>query len=329
MTRNLLILAAKIAVTGGLIYLVLRDVDPAGIGARLKDLSPAWLIAAAALIFAQNALIVTWRWERVVATIDTALPPWRLLRPVVVSLFFNQVLPSTIGGDGMRIWLLCKLDHPLGRAFRSVLIDRLLGLFGLLLLGLLGAVYLIQSLKEPGPAWTLLPVSLAGLTLIAAAPVLVRLMGWLPLPALRERLHSVAREVSALARNKRRLLELVGASVIGQLALSCAIILIMVSLGIPVDPLGALAVMPGVMVAASIPISIAGWGVREGTMVVGLGLLGVAQADAALVSIAFGLLLLSFGLAGGLLWLVTGGHRPTQAELDPAAEAAAAGRGET
>ena len=323
MTRNLLILAAKIAVTGGLIYLVLRGVDPAGIAARLEDLSVAWLIAAAVLVFAQNALIVTWRWERVVATIDAALPPWRLLRATVISLFFNQVLPSTIGGDGMRIWLLCRLDRRLGLAFRSVLIDRLLGLFGLLLLGLAGAVYLIGALDEPGPAWALLPVSLGGLGLIAAAPLLVRLMGWLPLPALRERLRTVAREVAALARNKRRLTGLVGVSMLGQFALGGAVILIAISLGIPIDPLGALAIMPGVMIASSIPISIAGWGLREGSMVVGLGLLGVGQADATLVSIGFGLLLLGFGLAGGLVWLLTGGRRPTEAELDPAAGAAA------
>lgn len=319
MPRNLLILAAKIAVTGGLIYLVLRGVDPAGIAARLEDLSVAWLIAAAVLVFAQNALIVTWRWERVVAAIDAALPPWRLLRATVISLFFNQVLPSTFGGDGMRIWLLCRLDRRLGPAFRSVLIDRLLGLFGLLLLGLAGATYLIGKLDEPGPAWVLLPVSLSGIGLIAAAPLLVRLMGWLPLPALRERLRTVAQEVAALARNRRCLTELVGVSILGQVALSGAIILIAVSLGIPIDPLGTLAVMPGVMIASSIPVSIAGWGLREGSMVVGLGLLGVGQADAVLVSIVFGLLALGFGLAGGLVWLLTGGRRPTEAELDPTA----------
>ncbi|MCZ6741282.1 MAG: hypothetical protein O7D27_03860, partial [Alphaproteobacteria bacterium] len=69
------------------------------------------------------------------------------------------------------------------------------------------------------------------------------------------------------------------------------------------------------------PVSIAGWGLREGSMVVGLGL-----ADSVLVSIVFGLLLLGFGLAGGLLWLLTGGRRPTEAELDPTAGTSAGNR---
>ena len=50
-------------------------------------------------------------------------------------------------------------------------------------------------------------------------------------------------------------------------------------------------------------------------MVVGLGLLGVSQGDAALVSIAFGMLFLLVGLLGGLLWLIEGAKRPRDAEL--------------
>ena len=326
MLRTLLIFAFKLAVTGGLIYLVLRDVEMESLAARLGNLSPAWLMGAAVLIFLQSVLIVTWRWERVVATIDAAPPPWRLLWIVVISLFFNQVLPSTIGGDGMRVWLLRKLDRPLGRAFRSVLIDRLLGFFGLLLLALAGALYLMATLDDPGAVWVMVPLSLGGLALIAGSPVLVRLCGRLPVEALRIRLQTIADEIAVFAGNRRRLAALVGVSILGQFALSGAVILLAVSLGITLDPLGAMAVVPAVMIAASIPVSIAGWGVREGTMVVGLGLLGVAQGDAALISITFGLLLLALGLGGGLTWLLSGRQRPLVSELEDPAETGASGR---
>jgi len=51
------------------------------------------------------------------------------------------------------------------------------------------------------------------------------------------------------------------------------------------------------------PISFAGWGVREGATIVGLGLLGIAATDALAVSVAFGCLQLVLGVPGGALWL--------------------------
>src|SRR5204863_2094326 len=60
----------------------------------------------------------------------------------------------------------------------------------------------------------------------------------------------------------------------------------------------ALVVIPAVMLVSMAPISFAGWGVREGAMIFGLGLLGIAATDALAVSVAFGILQLLLGLPG-------------------------------
>lgn len=322
MSKNVALFALKLAVTAGLIYwFVLPGIDVDTVAERIDRLSPGFLLLAAALIFLQNAIVVTWRWERVVAAIDRALPPWRLLRTTVITLFFNQVLPSTIGGDGMRVWLLRGLGRPIGIAFRSVLIDRLIGFFGLLLLGLAGSLYLMLWLEAAGPMWLVALICLAGLVLIALAPPLVGVLQRLPFDRLRQVFETLAREVKLLVRDRPRLAKLVAASIVGQLALAGAVYCLAHDLEVRVELLGVFAVVPGVMVASSTPISIAGWGVREASMVVGLGLLGVAQSDAAIVSIGFGLLVLGFGLLGGLVWLLRGSPQPTGdeiAELDTA-----------
>ena len=325
MTKNTLIFAAKLGVTAGLIYwFVLPGIDIETVRDKMARLSSEWLLAAAVLVIFQNAIVVSWRWERVVAVIDRALPPWRLLKATLISLFFNQVLPSTVGGDGMRIWFLRGMGRSVGIAIRSVLIDRLIGFLGLLLLGLLGSIYLMLSLADSGPVWILALVSLAGLALILMAPLLVRTLTWLPFDSLRQGMERLAQEVDLLARDWRRLAGLVGASIIGQFALAGAVFCLTRSLDVPLSLLGALAVVPGVMVAAAIPISIAGWGVREATMVVGLGLLGTSQGDAAIVSIGFGVLVLAFGLLGGLVWLVRGSPKPKPDDIE-AIEAALPG----
>jgi len=316
MLKNVPIFALKLAVTAGLIYwFVLPGIDFDTVIDRLDRLSPGLLLIAGALIFFQNAFVVAWRWERVVAAIDRALPPWRLLKATIITLFFNQVLPSTIGGDGMRIWFLRGMGRPVGLAFRSVLIDRLIGFFGLLLLGLVGSLYLMARLENSGPVWVVAMVSLGGLVLIVLAPTLVAAMAWLPFDRIRQALETLAREVNLLARDRLRLARLVGASILGQLALAGAVYCLARDLEVPLDLLSAFAVVPGVMVAASVPISIAGWGVREATMVVGLGLLGVGQSDAAIISIGFGVLVLIFGLLGGLVWVVRGSPKPKSDDI--------------
>ena len=316
MLKNVPIFALKLAVTAGLIYwFVLPGIDFDTVIDRLDRLSPGLLLIAGALIFFQNAFVVAWRWERVVAEIDRALPPWRLLKATIITLFFNQVLPSTIGGDGMRIWFLRGMGRPVGLAFRSVLIDRLIGFFGLLLLGLVGSLYLMARLEDAGPVWVVALVSLGGLVLIVLAPTLVAAMAWLPFDRIRQALETLAREVNLLARDRPRLARLVGASILGQLALAGAVYCLARDLEVPLDLLSAFAVVPGVMVAASVPISIAGWGVREATMVVGLGLLGVGQSDAAIISIGFGVLVLIFGLLGGLVWVVRGSPKPKSDDI--------------
>ena len=316
MPKNILIFACKLAVTGSLIYwVVLPKIDLDAAIDRMDRLSPGLLLIAGALIFFQNAIVVAWRWERVVAAIDRALPPWRLLKTTIITLFFNQVLPSTVGGDGMRIWFLRGMGRTIGVDIRSVVIDRLIGFFGLLLLGFGGSLYLMARIEEPGPVWVVALVSLGGLVLIALAPSLVSTLTWLPFDRIRQALETLAREVNLLARDRPRLARLVGASILGQLALATAVFCLARDLEVPLDLLGAVAVVPGVMVASSIPISIAGWGVREAAMIVGLGLLGVGQSDAAIISIGFALLVLIFGLLGGLVWVVRGSPKPKSDDI--------------
>jgi len=201
MSKTKLALAAKFLVTTLLLALVLSNVEVAQVTARLAELSILPLAAAAGLIAFQSVIVVTWRWETILATIDRPPGRWHLTGVVLISLFFNQVLPSTVGGDGMRMWLLRRRGRPLGAAVRSVIIDRLLGLFGLLLLSLVGAVVLTFWHPDSLPLWAAAAASLAGILFIAGAPLLLRLAAWLPGEAVRRHLGTIAQEVEALGRD--------------------------------------------------------------------------------------------------------------------------------
>jgi uncharacterized membrane protein YbhN (UPF0104 family) len=88
-----------------------------------------------------------------------------------------------------------------------------------------------------------------------------------------------------------------------QMLLVAAIFLCAQGMNVHLEFGAALLVIPAVMLVSMIPISFAGWGLREGAMIVGLGVLGIAAPDALAVSVAFGLLQLITGLPGGVIWL--------------------------
>ncbi len=333
MSKTTLALIGKFAVTGLLLYIVLRNVALGEVTARLAEMSVLPMLGAVALIGLQAVVVVTWRWESILAVIDETVARWRLTGVVVISLFFNQVLPSTVGGDGIRMWLLRRLGRPLGIAVRSVIIDRILGLLGLLLLSLAGAVILL--VQQPGslPVWGAAAVSLGGIAAIAGAPLLLRVGAWIPADSLRRHLATIAQEVEALHGDSTMLIRLIAISVLGHIFISLAIWCLALGIGVRLPLVQTLAVLPAVLLAAALPISVAGWGVREGGMVLGLGLLGVTTSDAALVSVFYGLLQLAFGISGGLLWLLQRGPKPsadeTAAIIAPLAAAPAASKGDT
>jgi uncharacterized membrane protein YbhN (UPF0104 family) len=318
LSRTHLAVIGKLAVTGLLIALVWQGVELDEVRARLDELSLGPLAGAASLVALQILAIVTWRWSKIIAIMERPAPPAQLLRIVTIALFFNQVLPSTVGGDGMRVWLLHRLGWGVGVSARSVILDRLLGLTALTVLSLLGSLYLLVKMPDSAPVWAVAAVSACGVAAIAGAPLLLRLCRRLPFEPVRRNLEVIATEVGQLWRDKGLMGRLFGISIVGHLMISAAIWLIAVSLGIDLDFLNGLAVLPAVMLVSALPISIAGWGVREGGMVVGLGLLAIGASDAALVSIFFGLLLLGFGLLGGVVWLFTRAPRPEPEREAPA-----------
>src|SRR5262249_8361581 len=76
------------------------------------------------------------------------------------------------------------------------------------------------------------------------------------------------------------------------------------TLGITIGPMAIAAVMSLVTLVVILPISIAGWGVREVSFVAVLGLLGVEREAALLLSLGVGLLTMLVRLPGAVLWLI-------------------------
>lgn len=298
---------AKATVTLLLMAWLLRGVDWPLLGERLQKAEPAWLLVAFAAVCTALFLgALRWRWTAM--AVGLTLPLGQAVRLSLIGLFFGQVLPASVGSDAVRAWLAYRSGLPIGTVVPSLLLDRLSGLIGLLGLDVVAAVVLIRHVA-PEFAWAGL---LAGMLMVGGG-VAILMLNRLPLPP-RLRLPALETMRGVLRRTDKGLIT--GASCSAMLLSPAvqalyvgAVLLLARSLGVPIGVGAGFAVVPIALTLASVPLSVNGWGVREGAMVAGLYAHGIGFADALLVSILLGLCMLLASLAGGVLWLARSPER--------------------
>lgn len=315
--KRLLALLGKGAVSALLLWLMLRHLDWANVIARLHSISPFSLLGALLLTYFGASLSAA-RWWLILSAVNYRLPITELLRYVFVGFFFNQALPSTVGGDAMRIVLGTRAGLPVDVAFRSVLAERLIGLFVLLLLSVAGLPKIMRYFDMDYHAWLLAGVIVGGLVGMIAGWFLINVSGWLRRFRLGRLVHNVARDILAVLMHRHYFILIAVISLVGQVSACLAIWAIARGLGTGLDPIHTLLVVPIVMVLLMVPISIAGWGLRESMLLVGLGIVGVSPGNAVLTSLLYGLVSLFGSLIGGVLWLWGGTRRGSlKTEAEP------------
>src|SRR3982074_1795637 len=103
--RRLLILSARILVSLALLYLALRGINFAAIQSRLSQITVGWIVVAV-MITAVQIFIGALRWREISELCQAPLTDLQAFRYNMIGAFFNQTLPSSIGGDAMRLWLV-------------------------------------------------------------------------------------------------------------------------------------------------------------------------------------------------------------------------------
>ena len=301
--RTLAVLGVKIAVTVLLGWLALRNVNlKQAVG--FAETIPVGSFAAVVLISAAQLILATWRWRLVHGRTGVPLALVPALRLFLLSQFYAQTLPSTVPGDAARIWGAARFGGK-GAAAVGVLIDRILTLLALLLLaGISVAALLLGGLASPVLVVPLMVLA-AGFVALAILVIFRRqLHGFLP-----TRAGGFALQLGDALHQLTASPDLAGLGVISLLIHGLGILIIWVlaqGMHLPLGLGTAFIAMPLVLLAALIPISVNGWGVREGTMATVLAGFGIAHTEAVTLSVVYGLFQLAWGLAGGVIVLLVG-----------------------
>src|SRR5688572_1498284 len=118
--RKIIGLTAKIAISAALLYVALARVNLSTLTERLAQIDIGWMLAAIALLGLQTFLVAL-RWRAIIVRTGSDIPVLRAFRFMLIGGFFNQTLPSTVGGDAARIWLLARDGAGWAKAMYSVL----------------------------------------------------------------------------------------------------------------------------------------------------------------------------------------------------------------
>jgi hypothetical protein len=301
--------AVQISVTVGLLALLAWSVETRDVLSFLQRIDLVYGGAALALLLLQNEL-VTRRWTVVLSAFVTPPGHFRMLRIVYLGLFAQLFLPSSIGGAFVRAGMLFRAGVPLGVAANSVILDRIVAFGGLILLAVIfmPAVSVPWSVDQDVRQLGLLiaGIAVAGLAMVIVALKLQPLTYWIGLLG-RTPVRHLLTPLRDAARNlvsPYRIAAALAFSLAAQMVTICAVFTLAMGMGLSVRLLDCLLIMPPVMLISSLPISVAGWGVREGAMVVAFGLLDVPKEAALALSVQFALLGYLAATPGALAWLI-------------------------
>jgi uncharacterized protein (TIRG00374 family) len=303
----------KAAISIALLLFLFRQVDGSRLFNVARTASLPWLGAALALYFAM-VLVSAWRWGLLLKAQGVQLSYRHLTSSFLVATFFNNFLPSNIGGDVVRIADTAPAAGSKTLATTVVLIDRAIGLLGLVLLAATAASAgsrIAADAVGAGALWAGL-----GVAAIVATPMLLAPQKVTQLLQPLRRVHPewvderLARLTGALGRFREAPAALAGCfvgAVVVQAVLVGFYLAIAYSMHIPIGFSALAVIVPVSFLVQMLPISMNGFGVREATFGFYFTRLGLPLESALLVSFMGAALVMLFSLSGAATYLVRRG----------------------
>lgn len=299
---------SKWVVSAALIAWVLSRTDLGAIGLALRMVRPAYLVGAFALI-PVGVVIGALRWRWLLAANGVHASVAYLIGGGCVAAFVRLFLPSTIGGDAVRVYDSWRAGASKSVAVATIGVDRLLGLFALALLACGAMAFNPKVSAIPGASWLALAAAGGMLVVVswiffvgAWAPGWVVRVWRVGPAALRRPFEKLLGALGSFRGKHGALASVFAMSVVLQLNVVAFYWLIALGLGLELTFWQMLAAAPIAVFVMMIPITVFGIGLREGVWIVLLGAYGFGRADAVALSWIEVGLFVAFGLLGGVVY---------------------------
>ncbi len=297
----------RIAITLGLLAALLWKLDLQQLLTRLAGLTWQGTVLAFAMVLLAVA-ISAWKWGLILWARQRPLRYLTLLRLYFIGLFFNNVLPTAVGGDAVRAWETTKETGEVPEAIASVVSERLIAGVALGFTALLGLPFIDADAGTVQMVLVFLLVDVALVGLFLVPRVAEGIVGkTLPnrFALVKEVVTQTVRVVRETLRRPGLFLVILLLSILFQVCVAGVNAAIFDALGVPVSLAHCIIFTPMIFTVAMLPISIAGFGVREAAYWYFFSQVGVSQGDAVTASLLFFVVVGVSSLPGAPLFIFT------------------------
>jgi uncharacterized protein (TIRG00374 family) len=306
------LLAIKVAVSVALLVYLFATSDLRALEERVRTADLLLLSGAVGCYVAMLGL-ATWRWQLLLEALGCVAPLRHLTASYLVATFFNNFLPSNIGGDIVRVRDGSRLTGSTTSSLAVVGIDRILGLGALWVLGAVAFVFADPQLRQLAGARTV--VLGLGLVFVVLGTVFFR-------PGIARRLMAISRlnaldwarkrfeEAQAAVHSYRAQVRTVWLALAASLTLQALVVwyylAIARALRIPLAASAAFLMVPLCTLLQAVPVSFNGWGLREGLFTLYFAQVGLPREGALAFSLTGAGLIVLLSLSGAVVWMARG-----------------------
>ncbi|MFA5038710.1 MAG: lysylphosphatidylglycerol synthase transmembrane domain-containing protein [Candidatus Omnitrophota bacterium] len=298
----------RISITLGLLIFLFARTDTRQLLTVVKQADGRYLAAAFFLFFLLNVLVFL-RWLILLRGRRVKVNPLRLFLSYLVSLFFNLIFPSTIGGDTVRTLDIAKhTGTPSSSILATVVLDRVSGFFGLVTVLVFSLFFGYKVFNDPSILWAT-GLLLLLVLLFSAVMFSGRCFGlcvkWLPSGSrVRAYLQKIHQETKAYRGRQSALWSAWFLSCLTHVGLAFVYAWVARALGLEIRLVYFLIFVPMISVFSSLPFSVGGLGLRDTASVFVFAKIGVAKESAFAMSLAnFGFMLV-LGILGILSYVL-------------------------
>jgi uncharacterized protein (TIRG00374 family) len=218
---------------------------------------------------------------------------------ISIGILFNQVLPSTIGGDGFRFLNLKEMNHDTKSSFKSIIIDRIYGLLSLCVICGLGSLAMLHVNFDSKFIIVSLVISLTSIVMFFLVPFILKKFFFNF--SKKVRIFNLLNDLQLFNKNKI-VIKVFLISILVHIIVSLIGYLILLSFNVKVNIWPFIWLFSSSLLISTIPISIGGWGFREGIFILSMQLINIKMETAIAISLIYAFETSVIGLFGGIIW---------------------------
>jgi uncharacterized protein (TIRG00374 family) len=310
MKRNLLQLF-KIVISVGLITFLVWKISPGKLIPHIRNMNLAYLLVAVAVFFA-STLLGSLQWNLLLNAGGVRLMFPKAFQLYFVGLFFNNFLPTNVGGDAVKIFDVTRSGNDPHQVFAITLLDRVIGISMLCILALIAALLLLPTGRVYNlPLYILVFIGcITPIMLLALNRRLSRavrsLFGRINLWNLGERFDTIFNHLGSFRTFRFLMLKLSLLALSVQFLRVATHVFVGRALGIELDSVNLLSFyvfIPLLGLIMVLPVSLNGLGVREGTGILLFTTVGFSNEQALLLEFITYVVMVVVSLAGGIFFL--------------------------